>query len=274
MRGVYLFSAARLGLCPRSRWPGKHYNLIFGVGLSKVNDNCEDMMRRANVLVVEDEPDIQELIKYQLTKEGYEVTQLASGDACVDTAKSKKPDLVLLDLMLPGIDGFDVCRLLKANEVTSKIPVIMLTAKGEDADIVTGLELGAEDYITKPFSPKVLVARVRAVLRRCQNAIAPTKNKKVEVSNILIDPERFEVKVNGALVELTHTEFKILYLLVCNAGKVYTREQIVTRVHGDDYPVTMRSIDVQVVSLRKKLGDLGNLIETIRGVGYRFKEDE
>ncbi len=231
-------------------------------------------MKNTKLLIVEDEPDIQELIRYHLSKEGYDVHLLASGDECLETSLREKPDLVLLDVMLPGIDGFEVCRILKSHAETALMPIILLTAKGEDADIVTGLELGAEDYITKPFSPKVLIARVRAVLRRSRGEQIEETQRSIEYSGISIDPERFKVFVLGTEVALTHTEFKILYLLVCHAGKVFTREQIVDKVHGDDYPVTMRSIDVQIVSLRKKLDSLGELIETVRGVGYRFKEEE
>ncbi len=228
-------------------------------------------MAKEKILVVDDERNILELISYHLTKEGYSVTEMLEGDTVLQKAKALMPDLVVLDLMLPGIDGLEVCRLLKKDQQTQYIPVIMLTAKGDEADIVSGLEVGADDYVTKPFSPKVLVARVRAVLRRKQkDKIDDTTPLKVH--ELLIHPGRHEVLINGKPVELTYTEFSILQFLARRPGWVYSRYQIVDAVRGDDYPVTERSVDVQIVGLRKKLGDFGHYIETVRGVGYRFKE--
>ncbi len=228
-------------------------------------------MTDKHILVVDDEEDILELVRYNLEKEGYSVTCASTGEEGLRLARSEQPDVVLLDLMLPGFDGLDVCKLLKSDPNTKEIAIIMLTAKGDEVDIVTGLELGAEDYITKPFSPKVLGARIRTVLRRSTEETSSLQNP-IEVEGISINPRRHEVLVGGINTDLTHTEFKILHLLVGQPGVVFTRDQIVDKVHGEDYPVTDRSIDVQIVGLRKKLGDRGRLVETVRGVGYRFKD--
>jgi len=195
----------------------------------------------------------------------------ASGEEGLKTAHSQRPDLILLDLMLPGMDGLEVARRLKKEEATKGIPVIMVTAKGEEADIVTGLEVGAEDYITKPFSRKVLIARVRAVLRR--KAAGPADDHEVvTIHDLTIHPGRREVLVKGKPVVLTFTEFGILNFLARRPGWVFTRSQIVGAVKGDEYFVTDRAVDVQIVGLRKKLGSAAKVIETVRGVGYRFKE--
>jgi two-component system alkaline phosphatase synthesis response regulator PhoP len=179
--------------------------------------------------------------------------------------------LIILDLMLPGIDGLELTRRLKNNPRTQNIFIVMLTAKGSEADIVTGLELGADDYITKPFSPRVLLARIKAVIRRSSDEKAED-NTVVQIHNLTIHPGRREVLVGEKPVILTYTEFQVLYYLVRRPGWVFTRSQIVDAVRGDDYPVTDRSVDVQIVGLRKKLGSAGHYIETVRGVGYRFKE--
>jgi two-component system, OmpR family, alkaline phosphatase synthesis response regulator PhoP len=178
----------------------------------------------------------------------------------------------VLDLMLPGIDGLEVTKKLKAHEKARQIPIMMLTAKGEEADIVTGLELGADDYVTKPFSPRVLIARVRAALRR-KVARAEDENAVVQIHELEIHPGRRSVAAKGIPVDLTYTEFQVLYILARRPGWVFTRSQIVDSVRGDDYPVTDRSVDVQIVGLRKKLGPYGDYIETVRGVGYRFREN-
>ncbi|MDD3581902.1 MAG: response regulator transcription factor [Desulfobacca sp.] len=228
-------------------------------------------MAKERILVVEDEEDILELVRYNLSREGFRITGVTSGEEGLKTARSMLPDLVLLDLMLPGVDGLEVCRVLKHDAKTQHIPVVILTAKGEEADIVAGLELGAEDYITKPFSPRVLIARVRAVLRR--RAIEPPGDTApLTIHELSIHPGRHEIMVAGQPVELTVTEFRLLHMLARRPGWVFTRTQIINGVHGDDYPVSDRSIDVQIVGLRKKLGPCGNYIETVRGVGYRFKE--
>jgi len=227
-------------------------------------------MAKATILVVDDEEDIRELVELNLKPEGFDILSCDTGECALDTARRKQPDLIVLDLMLPGIDGLEVCKNLKADSKTRRIPVVMLTAKGEETDIVTGLEIGADDYVTKPFSGKVLVARVRRLLRR----VAERTDEKgpVKIHELLIDPGRHEVLVGGKPVELTFTEFNILLALAKRPGLVFTRYQIVDALHGDDYIVTERAVDVQMVSIRKKLGTFGKYIETVRGVGYRFKE--
>ena len=228
-------------------------------------------MAQESVLVVDDEEDILQLVTYNLAREGYKVGCAATGEEALRVARAELPDLVLLDLMLPGTDGLEVCKLLKGDPRTARIPVIMLTAKGEEADVVAGLELGAADYVTKPFSPRVLVARVRAVLRR-GTAQASDEQAAVKVGELVIDPGRHEVLVRGKPIELTLTEFRILHLLARRAGWVFTRYQIVDGVRGPDAIVTDRSVDVHIVSLRRKLGPLGGNVETVRGVGYRLKD--
>jgi two-component system phosphate regulon response regulator PhoB len=228
-------------------------------------------MAKESILVVEDEEDILELIRYNLTKEGYQVACAATGEDGLKSAKAKHPDLVLLDLMLPGVDGLEICKSLKADVGTQAIPVVILTAKGEESDIVAGLELGADDYIVKPFSPKVLIARLRAVLRRRARA-AQDDHSTLQVHDVVIHPGRHEVLVQGEPVELTLTEFQVLHFLARRPGWVFTRYQIVNAVKGEDYAVTDRAVDVQIVGLRKKLGPAGKYVETVRGVGYRFKE--
>lgn len=228
-------------------------------------------MAKEHILVVDDEEDILELVRYNLIKEGYRVSTVASGEEALKSARSAQPDVILLDLMLPGVDGLEVCRLLKHDSKTQHVPIIMLSAKGEETDIVTGLELGATDYITKPFSPKVLVARLRAVLRR-RSMETGSDNAPLTLHGITIHPGRHEVLIHGQPVDLTVTEFRLLHMLARRPGWVFTRSQIVNGVHGEDYPVSDRSVDVQVVGLRKKLGITGEYIETVRGVGYRFKE--
>jgi two-component system, OmpR family, alkaline phosphatase synthesis response regulator PhoP len=228
-------------------------------------------MAKESILVVEDEEDILELIRYNLTKEGYQVTCAATGEDGLKNAKAKLPQLILLDLMLPGIDGLEICKILKADSRTQTIPIVILTAKGEESDIVAGLELGADDYIVKPFSPKVLIARLRAVLRRRSR---PTHDDQstLQVHEVVIHPGRHEVLVQDKPVELTLTEFQVLHFLARRPGWVFTRYQIVNAVKGEDCAVTDRSVDVQIVGLRRKLGAAGKYVETVRGVGYRFKE--
>jgi two-component system alkaline phosphatase synthesis response regulator PhoP len=228
-------------------------------------------MSKESVLVMEDEEDIAELLKYNLAKEGYRLTAVGSGEEGLKAAQAALPDLVVLDLMLPGMDGLEVCRRFKQDAQTRHVPTIMLTAKGEESDIVAGLELGADDYITKPFSPRVLLARVRAVLRR-RALLPPVEDAPLILHELIIHPGRHEVLVQGRPVDLTATEFRLLSMLARRPGWVFTRSQIVHEVHGEDYPVTDRAVDVQIVWLRKKLGSCGKYIGTVRGVGYRFTE--
>ena len=228
-------------------------------------------MSHEKILVVEDEEEIRELVAYNLVKQGYRVIPAETGEEGLRPGAVRATDLIVLDLMLPGVDGLDVCRTLKRDPDTEAIPLVMLTAKGEEADIVSGLELGADDYLTKPFSPRVLVARIRAVLRR--KAEEPLEEQEeLRIHDLTIHPGRHEVLVDGKSVPLTATEFRVLHVLAERPGWVFTRYQIANSVHGGDYIVTDRSVDVQIVGLRKKLGDAAAYIETIRGVGYRFKE--
>jgi len=229
------------------------------------------MMAKEKILAVDDEEDILELLRFNLSREGCQVSCASSGEEALRLVQSELPDLIVLDLMLPGIDGLEVTRGLKNDPNTKNIPIVMLTAKGEEADIVAGLELGADDYVTKPFSPRILAARVRAVLRRKVKE-APEETSVIRIHDLVIDPRRHAVLVNGESVQLTFTEFGILNYMARRPGWVFTRYQIVDAVRGEDYPVTDRSVDVQVVGLRKKLGVAGKYIETVRGVGYRFKE--
>jgi len=228
-------------------------------------------MQKRHLLVVEDDEDILELVAYNLAKAGYRVTKAATGREALARVAEEPPDLVVLDLMLPETDGTEVCRRLKGDANTSAIPVVMLTAKGEESDVVAGLELGADDYITKPFSPQVLLARIRAVLRRKEKGDADA-DAVIRVHNLVIHPGRREVSVDGQPVDLTYTEFSVLHVLARRPGWVFTRYQIVDAVRGGDYDVTDRSVDVQIAGLRKKLGDAGDHIQTVRGVGYRIRE--
>jgi len=234
------------------------------------------MNRENHILVVDDEEDIRELVQYNLVREGYSVECAASGEDALNMVRKNIPDLIILDLMLPGIDGLTVSRELKKNPTTDAIPIVMLTAKGEETDIIVGLELGADDYITKPFSPKVLIARIKAVLRRKEVPSQESKPEDTEdmihIHELSIHPGRHEVLINGRAIELTFTEFQVLYYLVSRPGWVSTRTQIVDAVRGEGYAVTDRSVDVQIVGLRKKLGPCADYIQTVRGVGYRFKE--
>ena len=228
------------------------------------------MMAKTRILIVDDEADIRELVRLNLAREGYEILDCESGEQALSLSRSKDPDLIVLDLMLPGIDGMQVCQRLKADPKTARIPVVMLTAKGEEADVVAGLEVGADDYVAKPFSGKVLAARVRRLLRK---ATAPGDEQAIiKVHDLTIDPSRHEVWAKDTRVDLTRTEFSILRALAQRPGLVLSRYQIVDCVHGDDYPVTDRAVDVQIVSLRRKLGPCGQYIETVRGVGYRFRD--
>ncbi len=225
-----------------------------------------------HILIIEDEEDIRELVRYNLERERFEISEAESGEDGLIVVAKKHPDLILLDLMLPGKDGLEICRMLKRDNRTQNIPVVMMTARGEESDIITGLELGAEDYIVKPFSPKVLVARVKAVLRRRTSAPAPAADDVLTIYDLVIHPGRHEVTVKDKPVDLTASEFAVLHCLARRPGWVFTRYQIVDAVHGEDYPVTERSVDVQIVGLRKKLKKAGEYIETVRGIGYRFRD--
>ena len=233
------------------------------------------MSQNKNILIVEDDPDIKELITFNLSNQGHQVFEANNGEIGIEKARKKVPDLILLDLMLPGIQGLDVCRIIKADQETKDIPIIMVTAMGQEEDIVKGLETGADDYITKPFSIKVLLARVSAVLRRSFEEYDQDSDKSLLINSISIKPRLREVRVKDKVIDnLTFSEFQILYLLAGHPGWVFTRYQIIDKIRGDNYPVTDRSVDFQIVGLRKKLGGAGKLIRTVRGVGYRFTPDE
>lgn len=225
-------------------------------------------MSAPRILVIEDDDAIREVVRYTLENNGFTVLTAADGETGLTLALRERPSLILLDLMLPEMDGLDVCRNLKRDESAREIPVVMLTAKGEESDIVLGLELGAIDYITKPFSGKVLVARIRAHLRRTSEQKSSTE---IQFDGLVLDTNAHTARLNGNPIELTFTEFGILLLLARKPGRVYTRDQIVSNVKGDDYPVTDRAIDVQMVNLRRKLGTWSANIETVRGVGYRMR---
>jgi len=230
-----------------------------------------------SVLVVDDEVDILELIKYNLAKDGFEVVTVETGEAALEQVRKKPPALIVLDLMLPGLDGLTVCKQLKRHPSTAGIPILMLTAKSEDSDVVAGLELGADDYLTKPFSPRVLIARIRAVLRRRaeQNGQhGQATPARIEAGPIVIDRNRHEVLCDGSEVTLSATEFAILWFLASHPSWVFSRTQIIDAIRGDDYAVTERAVDVQILGLRRKLGEYGRYVETVRGVGYRLTSEQ
>lgn len=222
--------------------------------------------KQFSLLVVEDERDLLEVVRFNLSREGFGVRTAETGEDAIRMVRQEKPDLIVLDLMLPTIDGLAVCRAIRSTDHTKDIPIVMLTARGEEADIVRGLEAGADDYVTKPFSPKVLIARIQAVLRRSGSSSGGV----IESGDIRLDPDRHEVTAGGLKIDLTATEFNLLRLLVSRPGRVYTRQQIIESLHEGFAAVTDRSVDVQVVSLRRKLGDQGQQVQTVRGVGYRF----
>ncbi|MFK5952167.1 MAG: response regulator [Desulfobacterium sp.] len=228
-------------------------------------------MTKETILIVDDEEDILELIKYNLTHEGYVILTAKTGEEAIEIATRSQPDLIVLDLMLPGIDGLEVTRYLRRQASSLELPIVMLTAKGEESDIITGLELGANDYISKPFSPKILIARIRAILRRHKKDAMDTPDIKQE-GDLIIDRKRHVITLMGEAMDLTVSEFELLSFLANKKGWVFTRNQIVDAIHGDNYAVTERSVDVIIVGLRKKLKTHASLIETVRGVGYRFRE--
>ena len=223
-----------------------------------------------SILIVEDELDLLELLRFNLEREGFDVVTATSGAQALAAARADPPDLVLLDRMLPGMEGLEVCRALKKKPATAAVPVILLTAKGEEADVVQGLEAGADDYVTKPFSPRVLLARVRAVLRRAGDGDGA--DGVLRSGGVTLDPDKHAVAVDGEPVDLTATEFRLLALLLGRPGRVFTRQQIIERIHEGFAAVTDRSVDVLVVALRRKLLDRGDRVQTVRGVGYRFGE--
>jgi len=242
--------------------------------VGKINGRCPilwgEKMAKERILIIDDEKDIGELMEYNLGKEGYGVVSAHDGEEALRFIKGKLPHLIILDLMLPGIDGLEVCRILKRDPRTSEIPVIMLTAKGEEADIVAGLELGADDYITKPFKVRELLARVKALLRRLSAKMK--EEKAMEVGDLAIDSMKHEVALQGKPLKLTSTEFKLLKCLASNPGRVFTRDQLLNRVWGEEKLVVDRAVDVHIRRLRQKLKAASSYVITVRGIGYKFKE--
>ncbi len=231
-------------------------------------------MKRPKIAVIEDEADILEVIEYNLSREGYRTLTSRDGEAGLRLVRKKAPDLVLLDLMLPGLDGIEVCRRIKEDPLTRSIPIIMVTAKDEESDVVLGLGVGADDYVTKPFSPKELLARVKAVLRRGPIRADDNAGERIVRGDVVLDADRHELRVEGEPTALTATEFRLLHFLLSHPGRVFTRDQLLSRAISGQAVVTDRNIDVHVRSIRRKLGQSRDLIETIRGVGYRCQDEE
>ena len=226
-------------------------------------------MAKAAILIIEDDPEIQELLSFAMEREGWRLIQAATGEQGLELLKKEKINCILLDIMLPGMDGLKVLKRIKELEQCRNIPVIMTTARGEEADIITGLELGADDYVVKPYSPKVLIARIRAGLRRQEEE--GTEKTAWQQGRLRLDAARHEAFCDGQALDLFATEFALLQHFLAHPDMVFSRNQIIAAIRGPDYPVTDRSVDVQILGLRKKLGSCGNMIETIRGVGYRFR---
>jgi len=231
-------------------------------------------MNKAVILIIEDDPDIQELLSHTMSREGWKLLQVKTGEEGLKILKTKKVNCILLDIMLPGIDGLKVLKKIKEIDQCKSIPVIMASAKGEEADIVTGLELGADDYVVKPYSPKVLIARVRAALRRQEEGGVSQSVSVWQQGELKLDASRHAAYYGDKQLDLFATEFALLKHFLSNPEIVFSRNQIIAAIHGPDYPVTDRSVDVQILGLRKKLGKAGDMIETIRGVGYRFRMPE
>jgi len=226
-------------------------------------------MGKGKILIVEDDPDITEMVEYNLTEEGYEVISAADGGAGVKLAGKNRPDLIILDIMLPEMDGFEVCRRLKSDSSTADVPIIFLSAKSEETDKVLGLELGADDYVTKPFSPRELIARIRAILRRGKQEPGAITTR---IGDIIINSDKHKVTIGGEEIPLTFTEFKLLEYMARRPGVVLSRDRIIDAVSGEDAIVYDRTVDAHVKSLRRKLGKAKDYIETVRGAGYRFRD--
>ena len=235
-------------------------------------------MGTERILIIEDDPEIQEMLKHAFSREGWKLIQALSGEEGLAALESDTADCVILDIMLPGQDGLKILKKIRARDNCKTLPIIMCSARGEETDIVAGLELGADDYVVKPYSPRILAARIRAGLRRAEiKAAARAEGKKappvLQCGRLKLDTDRHRAFLDDAPLDLFATEFAILACFMGQPGIVFTRQKLITAVHGNDYPVTDRSVDVQILGLRKKLGECGELIETIRGVGYRFREE-
>ncbi len=230
------------------------------------------VQEKSKILVVEDDPDIQQLLQHQFQQAGYRVEQAVNGQEGLKKAKERKPDLIILDLMLPGVDGLEVCRGLRSGTDTKNIPVLMLTAKGEEVDKIVGFELGADDYMTKPFSPRELLLRVKALLRRSSAPTPTGEEKEISFGKLKLDLARHRVFIGTEEIELTAIEFKLIQYFISTKGRVQSRDTLLDKVWGYDAFVTTRTVDTHVKRLREKLGSLGDYIETVRGIGYRFRE--
>lgn len=231
-----------------------------------------ETMSTKSILVIEDDPDIVEIVSFNLEREGFRVLTAGAGDAGLELAETHGPDLVVLDLMLPGMDGLEVCRRMRASDALATVPILMLTAKSEEADVVIGLELGADDYLAKPFRPREMVARVRALLRRTEREVPEEPSKRLQRGSVVLDATRHEVSVEDELVEFTRAEFRLLWGLFERPGRVFTRGELIDRITDGEAIITERNVDVHVSSIRKKLGDAGKQIATVRGVGYKCRD--
>jgi len=228
-------------------------------------------MSKGVILIIDDEEDLIELVRYNLEKEGFEVVGACDGESGLSVAVRTKPDVIIIDVMLPGIDGLEVCRELRGRRETSHVPLVMLTARAAESDRVVGLELGADDYVTKPFSPRELTARIKALLRRTQGFQQATS--VIRRGDLAIDLKSHQITCDGTIVGLTATEYRLLQFMASNPGYVFSRNAIIEKVLGRDVTVLDRTIDVHIMALRRKLGKCGEWIETIRGFGYRFRQE-
>lgn len=236
-----------------------------------LNVQSTTAMAKASILIIEDDPDIVELLQYNLEKEGFPVRTAADGETGLQAARRFKPGMILLDLMMPGMDGLEVCQNLKRDPNTAGIPLMMITAKSQESDVVTGLELGADDFLSKPFSPREVIARVRAVLRRSKGEAkhVPTR---IELGEVVLDLDRYEIEVSGELREFTRAEFRLIWALASQPGRVFARQELVEHITAGETFISDRNVDVHVSAVRKKLGESGDLIRTIRGVGYKIRD--
>jgi two-component system phosphate regulon response regulator PhoB len=229
-------------------------------------------MAKGSILIIDDEKDLIELVRYNLEKEGYRLTSACDGESGLAAAVQTMPDIVIVDLMLPGIDGLEVCRRLRSESRTAHIPILMLTAKSTEADRIVGLELGADDYVTKPFSPRELAARIKALLRRTSQQFSDESSKVIRRGGLTIDLGRCDASLDGKNLDITATEFRLLHLLALHPGRVYSRSELIDGALGKEVVVIDRTIDVHITGLRKKMAECGDQIETVRGFGYRFRE--